>query len=407
MGVLPGEDRGETRAESVPGSVPPTAEAPVVPTFDVVRVNPSGDAVIAGRAGPGDKVYVLADGAVLGEVNADERGEWVVLPSAALPPGTHEIGLRSVDADGVETVSDDLVVVVVAEPGKTVAGEPSAGDSKPLAVLIPRLDTGPSTVLQAPEPAGKAAEGTEQAAVGLDVIDYADDGSLSLGGSGTAGASILVYLDNEVLGTGRVGVDGRWVLKPEKDVPPGLYALRIDEVDETGKVLSRIETPFARAAPQQFAAASAEPETDSSRLSTDTVTGTEAKTGTTSNGAGATATQIGAGDQAPDDRSDRAVGDATPMLDQQPSAVPSGQAVVAEERTGSQSAQQAQPGTPGSVRPATITIVPGNNLWTIARRTYGKGIAYTLIYRANAEQIRDPDLIYPGQVFTLPKSTAE
>lgn len=49
-----------------------------------------------------------------------------------------------------------------------------------------------------------------------------------------------------------------------------------------------------------------------------------------------------------------------------------------------------------------LVVQPGNNLWTIARRTYGQGIRYTLIYEANRDQIRDPDLIYPGQIFTLP-----
>ena len=49
-----------------------------------------------------------------------------------------------------------------------------------------------------------------------------------------------------------------------------------------------------------------------------------------------------------------------------------------------------------------VVIRPGNSLWHIARRTYGRGTAYTLVYAANRDQIRDPDLIYPGQVFVLP-----
>jgi nucleoid-associated protein YgaU len=48
----------------------------------------------------------------------------------------------------------------------------------------------------------------------------------------------------------------------------------------------------------------------------------------------------------------------------------------------------------------------GDNLWTIARRVYGFGIRYTTIYQANSGQIRDPDRIYPGQVFDLPKSAS-
>jgi nucleoid-associated protein YgaU len=52
---------------------------------------------------------------------------------------------------------------------------------------------------------------------------------------------------------------------------------------------------------------------------------------------------------------------------------------------------------------AMVVIQPGDNLWTIARRTYGEGWEYTLIYRANRDQIADPDLIYPGQVFVVPE----
>nr|WP_246499454.1 LysM peptidoglycan-binding domain-containing protein [Azospirillum soli] len=49
-----------------------------------------------------------------------------------------------------------------------------------------------------------------------------------------------------------------------------------------------------------------------------------------------------------------------------------------------------------------VVVQPGNSLWRIARSTYGHGVQYTQIYQANRDQIRDPDLIYPGQIFALP-----
>ena len=52
-----------------------------------------------------------------------------------------------------------------------------------------------------------------------------------------------------------------------------------------------------------------------------------------------------------------------------------------------------------------IVVQPGNSLWRIARRVYGEGVQYTIIYSANKQQINDPDLIYPGQVFKVPKQT--
>jgi len=51
-----------------------------------------------------------------------------------------------------------------------------------------------------------------------------------------------------------------------------------------------------------------------------------------------------------------------------------------------------------------VIVQPGNSLWRIARRSYGQGLLFTVIYEANKGQIRDPDLIYPGQIFALPQS---
>ena len=52
-----------------------------------------------------------------------------------------------------------------------------------------------------------------------------------------------------------------------------------------------------------------------------------------------------------------------------------------------------------------VVVQPGNSLWRIARRSYGDGIRYTLLFEANRDQIRDPDLIYPGQVFVVPPAS--
>ncbi|TWI89682.1 nucleoid-associated protein YgaU [Roseibium hamelinense] len=62
-------------------------------------------------------------------------------------------------------------------------------------------------------------------------------------------------------------------------------------------------------------------------------------------------------------------------------------------------------GHTGSVnKPLPVVIIrKGDNLWRISRRLYGEGIRYTTIYQANQNQIRDPDLIYPGQIFLTPE----
>lgn len=55
------------------------------------------------------------------------------------------------------------------------------------------------------------------------------------------------------------------------------------------------------------------------------------------------------------------------------------------------------------------TVVRGDNLWNIAKKSqhYGNGFAWTMIYKANRDKIKDPDLIYPKQVFKIPNLTEE
>jgi nucleoid-associated protein YgaU len=65
-------------------------------------------------------------------------------------------------------------------------------------------------------------------------------------------------------------------------------------------------------------------------------------------------------------------------------------------------AAAAPPPEASAPAPDTVTIRRGDDLWHIARRVYGAGIRYITIYDANRDQIRDPNLIYPGQVLVLP-----
>jgi hypothetical protein len=323
--------------------------------FDVVRVTPEGEAVMAGRAKPGSTVTILDKDKSLGEVTADERGEWVFVPEKPLASGSRQLGLEIRKKSGETVQSESVVVLVVPEKGKDIAGRPTETPSQPLALMVPRKGTGPSTVLQKPTigsrepaagpprfaavaptaggtqgvsprqryagdaPAPRAAPGGSLAAapkpsgggmgfrLSVDTVDYDDAGRLSLSGRARPGALVQLYLNNRFIGRTRAGSDGIWRLSPDRTVVPGLYTLRVDHVDANGKVLARMAFPFARA----------EPLTE--------------------------------------------------------------------------------------IRPGTVVVVqPGNSLWRLARRAYGAGMQYTMIFEANRDQIRDPDLIYPGQIFTLP-----
>ena len=175
-----------------------------------------------------------------------------------------------------------------------------------LAVLLSKSGEGPAKLLQEPEPAG----GPSSNQLSVDTIDYDDKGNVVLSGGAPAGSRVRTYVDNKPIGISQADKNKGWLLKPTVEVPPGNHTLRVDQVDRVGRVISRIELPFVRAAVAEVLA------TTTARL--------------------------------------------------------------------------------------RVIVQPGNSLWRIARRVYGKGIRYTVIYQANDDQIRDPDLIFPGQVFNLP-----
>ncbi|MCH8214993.1 MAG: hypothetical protein IIC54_13100, partial [Proteobacteria bacterium] len=140
-------DAGSTTA---PAAGKPKREVSDSLTFDVVRVTPEGEVVIAGRAKPGSTVTILDKDKSLGEVTADARGEWVFVPEKPLASGSRQLGLEIRKKGGETVQSESVVVVVVPEKGKDIAGRPTETPSQPLALLVPRKGTGPSTVLQKP-----------------------------------------------------------------------------------------------------------------------------------------------------------------------------------------------------------------------------------------------------------------
>lgn len=325
-------------APSPPDLAAPSAEAPrpdpnaaaqvaamVPPRFDVVRVGARGSAVVAGRAAPGAEVILLADnGRELGRARADRRGEFVILPADALPPGPMELSLRARLGDQ-ELAGPDTVVLMVPDtaaqtaeaprpvPAPSTTTQPPASAQAeapaaagPLAVLIPGRPEGAGPrLLQAPEPTAAAGSAPR---LGVDSVEYDQGGAMRFAGGAAPGARVRLYVDDQFIGEAVADASGRWAFQPQSQPAIGRHRLRIDQVSSAdGRVLARAEVPFQR-----------------------------------------------------------------------------------EELPAEAFAQQ------------RIVVQPGNNLWRIARSTYGRGTRYTVIYQANKDQIADPNKIYPGQVFALP-----
>lgn len=273
---------------------PPAAATLPMPSFDIVSVDPRGQAVIAGRAAPGDRVTVLDGDKRLGEVTADARGEWVLVPEAPIGAGNRQLSLEATTPNGgAPRRSADVVALSINPAG------PGNDEKRALAVLLPGEPGKPARILQS----GEAGEQARQ--LSLESVERGA-GRLIVSGHASPGARVKAYLGDHGLGTATADSSGAWSLSSRRSAE-GDDLLRLEELGGDGHVVRQVSTRLSMA-------------------------------------------------------------------------------------------------PPAAGSPTTYVVERGNSLWLIARRLYGEGLRFTMIYQANRDQIRDPDRIYPGQQFKLPPS---
>lgn len=301
-----------------------------------------GDSAIPAPAGEGAGQTVAAletqTAATAGQATADTGAQASAAPLApaadlaaqaagtetAEPTATPVASVETAAADATRAATPDPAAPITTAEATQTAEAPDPTVSAPTALLLGRdgsvrvLDRGPVVF----------------DAVIVDTISYSDIGEVQIAGraSGRSDpANLRIYLDNRPIAAAQAA-SGDWT-SDLPDVDPGIYTLRVDQVNAEGRVVSRFETPFQREAPEAVAAARAQ---------------------TT-----------------------------------EPSA---------------ETAAPSEPAPASAAPPSAtlITVQPGHTLWAISRDRYGMGERYVTIFNANRSQIRDPDLIYPGQIFTLP-----
>ncbi len=309
--------------DALAGSPPPPENSDGVPTFDVARIEPTGEAVIAGRAAPGATVELLRDGEVYDRAVADKSGQFVIVPPK-LPPGTYDLTLRSKQPDGTVATSKQRV---------TAALEPRSTERPVVALVTPNK---PTVVLSQP---GASKPGT--GAVVVETVEIEPGGKFHVSGQARAGAALRLYLNDSFITSVTAGTDGRFAVTINEGVAPGSYRVRRDEASSSGSVRARAEVPFNV------------PETTAS---------------------------VAAQAKRPDIAAPR-------LADAGTTVVPDG---------------GSPPSTVVVPKIATTTVSRGDSLWRLSQVSYGAGTRYAVIYKANREQIRNPNLIYPGQVFVVP-----
>ena len=128
------------------GSPPPPDSGDGVPTFDVARIEPTGETVIAGQATPGATVELLRNGEPHDLAVADQSGQFVMVPPR-LPSGTYDLTLRSRQPDGRQVTSKQSVAVAL---------EPKATDRPVVALMTPNKPTVVLSQPASPKPAAGA-----------------------------------------------------------------------------------------------------------------------------------------------------------------------------------------------------------------------------------------------------------
>jgi nucleoid-associated protein YgaU len=380
---------------------PTTAPAPVAaPKFDVVRVEPSGDTVIAGHTEPNAHVAVVSNGKVIAEGKSDASGQFVFVPPP-LPPGEYGLALRVTPPTGPSVVSDQNVAVSVPVKGKGDVMVALAEPGKATVLLADPLanpSANPLAKTETPTPPklGDEARPVTPPAkpqVAIKTAEIVEPGGFFATGIATPGAHLRLYLNGSILAEVTAGPDGRWSVKIGKGLVPGHYAVRADQIDGSGTVVARAEVPFdctQAPAPKEAVAATVPPAAPApakapERQASNSASQEHETPAATHSDAGKSPAAPSVPSPSPQPQAD---GNAKIVHSDSfvPSTGPSAAAVVVPEIQ-------------------TATVEKGNSLWRISHDTLGRGTRYTEIYAANSSQIRDPKLIYPGQVLVIPGQT--
>lgn len=367
-----------------------------------------------------------------------------VTTPAAETPATQSVPPTSEAAPAAEA-PDNSPPAAATPPAETLAA-PAAEPSVPPAA-------GTETVVAAVEPAPATPVAILDATPPtIDAIEIEGDKTFFAGG-GPEGATMRLYVNDQFIADTIVS-DGRWLVEAGDVLNQPSQRIRIDVLQpDSAKVASRAEVNFVVDLPVDKPAVAVaqadEPAAPATEPPAATPPAQQAAPAAEAPLAAAPAADTPApptevppsAEPAPATAPAPAEPAAQPTAEAAAPAEPAAQPAAEAAATPPESAPVAEPvmttaepapaAEPAAIEPTppaqpaadvpTLVAVAigdpdaerfasgkaiirrGDNLWTIARRVYGEGIKYTTIYQANTGQIRDPDRIYPGQVFDLPE----
>lgn len=388
------------------------------PTFDIVRVEKDGNVLVAGQTVANAAVSLLNNGKRVGSATADDTGAFVILPDQPLKGGNNELSVESKSADGAVLISDQRVAVAIPEEGEALVALVEPG--KPVAILQN------PTQKEAPTP--DASSVTEEKPETDQTIAAVEEGKQD-----PESTEVLVSEDRTKIAETKDTPKGdTQTIAADPQSPPSVS--KKDKSKRVARLVVEPESPTAEPKPTAEVAVEAEQETQ-------TVENEPAETPVNNSTdepeqAKATVsveavevendTLFIAGKSEPNQTvriyvdggfvSDVRSNEKGAWLLEAKKPLGPGNYKIGVDLLQSGSGQvSARAEVPfvvedltaqeqAAVSGGSVIIRENDNLWTIAQRLYGDGQRYTAIYQQNRDQIRNPGLIFPGQIFKLPEN---
>jgi hypothetical protein len=307
--IEPKPDGANANSEPKISPAPAPAADPTIerPAFDVVRVDPTGETVVSGHATPKAAVELRDGGRVIAKVDADESGQFVILPPP-LPTGSHRLELAAQDGGAPVVVSDPVTIDVAARKPDTpghlatpplapatamAAAESELPKSGPAhgGPATPQPRTVASAERLAPLPVPRGAAGAHAAEkppprmreaaltlpavtqtrltasaehvariqppavppaleagphVSVRTVEAPGLGRLEVTGVAAPNSILRLYLNGSRIFDTSAGTDRRWSLTIDRGMSPGFYTFRAEEIDRSnGAVSARAEVAFS------------------------------------------------------------------------------------------------------------------------------------------------------------------
>jgi nucleoid-associated protein YgaU len=410
----------------------PVAVAALAPEFGLLRAEPDGSLLVAGKGAPNADIELVTGDTVLGKTKAEANGDFALVLNDPLKAGDYSMVLRTTNPDGkvatsvqtaIVAIPQDLkgeVLAMVEEPGKAsrIINAPAAAKPADIAAAEPvKPADAPQTAETAktdapaadpakqetvasaePETPAAAAERPKKliiplASVAVEAVEI-EGNKIFVAGSAPAGSTIRIYATEMLLGETKATENDRFLLEASRDLAVGDYFIHADTIGKDGKLISRVTVPFTREAGETLAAVAAPASSEAAKEPASAETAKTVEPAASEPDPAKSTETATAGPSAPATEPETEI-----------AAAPAEPEVQAAAKTADAASETVAPAL--TKVDASVIIRRGDSLWRISRRVYGRGVRYSTIYLANKDKVTNPDRIWPGQVMMIPEKTSE